>query len=144
MTDSILPLGDVTTTMNALAAPSPLSLSGKMATNGNIDKAAQDFEAMFATQMLQPMFEGIQVDPVFGGGHGEEVMRSFMLQEYGKMIAKSGRLGIASQVKAEMIRAQEGANARASLTSGQNVYASAGQNAYSGAATQGASNVSVQ
>jgi len=56
--------------------------------NAKIDKTAQDFEAMFATQMLQPMFETVQVDGTFGGGHGEEVMRSFMMQEYGKIIAK--------------------------------------------------------
>ena len=138
MADSILPLGDMTTTMNALS-PSPLSLSSKLASNAAIDKTSQDFEAMFATQMLQPMFEGIPVNPTFGGGHGEEVMRSFMLQEYGKMLAKGGRLGIAAQVKSEMIRAQEGAAARASSSTAQ-----AAQNAYAAATNQGANNVSVQ
>lgn len=123
--------------MNALSAPSStFALSSKLAAGGNIDKAAQDFEAMFATQMLQPMFEGIPVDPTFGGGHGEEIMRSFMLQEYGKIIAKGGRLGIAAQVKSEMLRAQEGAARKASM--------SQAANAYGAAATQGVDNVSVQ
>jgi len=80
---------------------------GKIAAVGNIDKAASDFEGMFMTQMLQPMFAGVAVDPVFGGGHGEEMMRSFLVQEYGKMIAKSGHIGIAAAVKNEMIRAQQ-------------------------------------
>lgn len=87
-------------------------LSMRMGPGGNIDKTAQDFEAMFATQLLQPMFEGVAVDPTFGGGHGEEIMRSFMLQEYGKLIAKTGKLGIAAQVKSEMLKAQESANGR--------------------------------
>ena len=108
----ILPLGDATATMNAMP---PLSL--KMGAPANIDKTARDFESMFATQMLQPMFEGLGVDQTFGGGHGEEVMRSFLLQEYGKLIAKSGKLGIASAVKAEMLRAQESsASAQSSPT----------------------------
>jgi len=89
----------------------------KLGTAGNIDKAAHDFEAMFATQMLQPMFEGVGVDPTFGGGHGEEVMKSFLLQEYGKIFAKGDRLGVASLVKKEMLRAQEGASSRSGLSS---------------------------
>ena len=104
MIDGIPPLNSDLATMNALPA-----LSAKLGATTNIDKAAQDFEAMFATQLIQPMFSTVHVDETFGGGHGEEVMRSFMLQEYGKMIAKTGRLGIASQVKAEMLRAQEAA-----------------------------------
>ena len=138
---SILPLGDITTAMNASSTSfSPLALSVKGGHHGNIDKTAQDFEAMFATQMLHPMFEGITVDPTFGGGHGEEVMRSFMLQEYGKLLAKGGRLGIAAQVKSEMLRAQEGANARQGISPPPQAV----QNAYAAATTQGAPHVSVQ
>ena len=79
--------------------------------NTNIDKAANDFEGMFLTQMLQPMFETVPVDSEFGGGHGEEVMRSFLVQEYGKIVAKSGTINIAAAVKNEMIHAQNIANA---------------------------------
>ncbi len=104
MIDGIAPLSNNLATASALPA-----LSANIGATTNIDKAAQDFEAMFATQLLQPMFSTVHVDETFGGGHGEEVMRSFLLQEYGKMIAKTGRLGIASQVKAEMLRAQEAA-----------------------------------
>ncbi|MDP9126817.1 MAG: rod-binding protein [Pseudomonadota bacterium] len=77
---------------------------------GNIDQASQEFEAMFMTQMLQPMFEGLGSDPTFGGGHGEEVMKTFLIQEYGKLAAKSGHLGIAASVKNEMIKAQAAAS----------------------------------
>jgi flagellar protein FlgJ len=79
---------------------------GAGASDAQIDKASKDFEAMFATQMIQPMFESVPVNSAFGGGHGEEVMRTFILQEYGKQIAKTGRLGIAPQIKSEMLRAQ--------------------------------------
>lgn len=72
-----------------------------------IEETARDFEAMFMAEMLKPMFEDIETDGPFGGGKGEEVFRSFMLQEYGKMIAETGQIGIADQVKTEMIRMQE-------------------------------------
>jgi Rod binding domain-containing protein len=71
----------------------------------NIDKTAQDFTGMFFAQMLQPMFESAPVDPIFGGGHGEEVMRGFLVQEYGKVVAQ-GHFGLTDAVKQEMIRAQ--------------------------------------
>ncbi|MEM6781740.1 MAG: rod-binding protein [Pseudomonadota bacterium] len=72
-----------------------------------IDAVAKDFEAMFVSEMLKPMFEGIDTAPPFGGGKTEEVFKGLMLQEYGKMIAEAGQLGIADVVKAEMIKMQE-------------------------------------
>lgn len=73
-----------------------------------IDEAAQEFEAVFLSAMLQPMFEGLKPDETFGGGKGEEMFQSLMLSEYGKIMAKTGQTGIADHVKAEMIRMQEG------------------------------------
>ena len=70
-------------------------------------KAAQDFEAMFIAQMLKPMFQGLSTEGMFGGGKGEEMYRSLMVEEYGKTIAKAGGVGIADQVKAEMLKLQE-------------------------------------
>jgi peptidoglycan hydrolase FlgJ len=110
MTESILPLSSDLTAMSAR----PM-ISAKATGSANINAAAQDFEAMFATQLLQPMFNTIRVNETFGGGAGEEVMRSFMLQEYGKVIAKTGVLGIAPQVRTEMLRIQESARAKAAI-----------------------------
>jgi len=88
----------------------------KLGSGGNIDKTAKDFEGMFMSQMLQPMFEGMEVNPLFGGGSGEKIMRSFLVQEYGKMAAKSSHFGIADAVKSEMIRVQGGSSAGTSAT----------------------------
>ena len=74
----------------------------------SVDKAAQEFEAEFLSQMLESMFKGIKTDGPFGGGHAEEMMRSFMLQEYGKVMSASGGVGIADAVKRELLHAQEG------------------------------------
>ncbi len=71
-----------------------------------IDKAAQEFEAVFLTEMMKPMFEGIEPDPMFGGGKGEEVFQGMLLEQYGKTMAQRGGVGIADMVRAEMIRIQ--------------------------------------
>lgn len=78
-----------------------------------IEEAAQDFEAVFITEMLKPMFKGIETDGMFGGGKGEEIFRGQMLQEYGKIMAENGGIGLADQIKQEMIRMQEQADSAA-------------------------------
>ena len=78
-----------------------------------LEETAKDFEAVFITEMMKPMFEGIKTDGTFGGGKGEEVFRGFMLQEYGKKMADTGTFGIADHVKAAMIQLQEQAQSRA-------------------------------
>lgn len=75
-----------------------------------IDAAAKDFEAMFIAQMMKPMFEGIETNKLFGGGKGEEIFRGFMIEEYGKLMAETGQLGIADTIKQEMIRMQSQAD----------------------------------
>ncbi len=72
-----------------------------------IRKVARDFEAVFISQMLQPMFENISAEAPFGGGHGEDVWRSMQVQEYGKAISQSGGIGVADAVMREMIKMQE-------------------------------------
>lgn len=73
-------------------------------------EAAEDFEAVFIAEMIKPMFEGISTEAPFGGGKGEEIFRGMMLQEYGKIIASSGGIGLADSIKTEMIKMQEQAN----------------------------------
>ncbi len=70
-------------------------------------KTAQDFEAMFVQQMLEPMFQNLKTDGLFGGGRGEEVYRSLLIQEYGKVVAQRGGLGVADSVHREILRMQE-------------------------------------
>jgi len=79
-----------------------------------IEDAAQEFEAVFIAEMLKPMFEGIEHDGPFGGGKGEEIFHGMMVEEYGKELARRGDLGIATHIKAEMIRMQAEANGQSS------------------------------
>ena len=70
-------------------------------------KTAQEFEAFFLGQMLQPMFEGLEAETPFGGGHAEKIWRTMMVDEMGKAMAKAGGIGIADSVQREILRLQE-------------------------------------
>jgi Rod binding domain-containing protein len=72
-----------------------------------IEKAAQDFEAVFLSQMLETMFAGVQTDGPFGGGPSEGIFRSLMVQEYGKVLANNGGIGLSDAIKRDMLRMQE-------------------------------------
>ena len=84
--------------------------AGNISSNLRTDKvkeAAQQFEAFFVGQMMEYMTAGLKADGVFGGGQAEETWRSMLNQEYGKQVAKTGRLGIADTVMKSMLEAQE-------------------------------------
>lgn len=71
-----------------------------------IDQAAKEFEAVFFAEMLKPMFEGLEVNDMFGGGKGEEIFRGMMIQEYGKEIALRDITGIQTAVRSALIEMQ--------------------------------------
>lgn len=69
--------------------------------------AAQDFEAFFVTHAFEDMFAGLSSDPMFGGGEAENMFQSFLLQEYGKTVAKAGGVGVADMVQRQLLQLQE-------------------------------------
>lgn len=71
---------------------------------------SQEFEAVFIAEMMKPMFEGLDTNGMFGGGKAEEIFRGMLLTEYGKEIAKTGSIGMTSDIKAELLRMQEEAS----------------------------------
>lgn len=71
------------------------------------DAAAQEFEAQFISQMLENMFSTVDTNPVLGGGEGEDAYKSMLVDEYGKLLARSGGIGVADHVKRELLRVQE-------------------------------------
>ena len=73
-----------------------------------VKKAAQEFESVFISQMLEHMFAGVGTNEMFGGGEAEDIYRSMMVDEYGKLMAKSGGVGIADQVTRQLLHTQEG------------------------------------
>jgi Rod binding domain-containing protein len=81
--------------------------SGKILDPQRVEASAKDFEALFISQMVEQMFGESGGESAFGSGESDEVYKSLMVQEYGKMITKSGGIGIADYVKRELLKQQE-------------------------------------
>lgn len=70
-------------------------------------RTAEAFEASFLSQMFKPMFEGLSTEAPFGGGEGEAVWRSFLIDAMAQQTVKAGGVGLADSVMAQMIKMQE-------------------------------------
>ncbi|WP_417517003.1 rod-binding protein [Minwuia sp.] len=70
-------------------------------------ETAEDFEAVFLSQMLNHMNLGIDPDGAFGGGKGEEAYQSMVAEKYGEAITEMGGIGIADSIYKEILRLQE-------------------------------------
>ena len=70
-------------------------------------RAAEDFEAFIITQMFEYMIVDVDTDGPFGGGPGERIFRSLLMQEYGAATAKQGGFGIADTIVRQMLATQE-------------------------------------
>ena len=78
-----------------------------------VKKAATQFESVFISEFLGSMFEDIPTDGPFGGGPGESMFRSLMLDEYGKQLTAQGGFGLSKIVTQQLLRTQEISNERA-------------------------------
>ena len=96
---------DIQTAMTAAQTPVPTPHATANAAVAK--KVAQDFESVFLSQFLGSMFEGISSDPPFGGGQGEEMFRSLMIDEYAKNMSAQGGIGLADSVTRQLLKHQE-------------------------------------
>lgn len=90
--------------INAQKAATPATAKGT-----DHSKLGLDFESMVLSQLISPMFEGLSTDGPFGGGEGEEAMKSFYTDAIGKEMAKHGGVGISAMMQKELLKLQ-GAN----------------------------------
>ncbi len=67
---------------------------------------AQQFERMFVSEMLGPMFEGLETDGPFGGGNAEATFRPMLIDQYSDAIAKGGGIGISDTIMKEILKLQ--------------------------------------
>ena len=101
------------TAFAAMSNLAPAIAAGRSETAAATDKAAaamrvgRQFEQMFLSQMLAPMFAGLDADGPFGGGNGEQMMRSFQIDAFAQSIVSRGGIGLAQQVAREVLRLQE-------------------------------------
>lgn len=70
-----------------------MSASGE---NAAAKKVSKEFESLFIGMMLKSMRETTGKDKITNGGHGEELYRSMLDQEYAKALTERGGVGLAT------------------------------------------------
>ena len=98
---------DLTTSPDLLRPTPGLAVAAPGASSQKIKETADAFEASFLSQMLKPMFEGLETDGAFGGGEAESTWRSFLIDAMAKQAVKAGGVGLADTVMSEMLKMQE-------------------------------------
>jgi peptidoglycan hydrolase FlgJ len=86
---------------------SNLPKTGKHLSEAQARKTSQEYEGVFLSQMLKPMFENIEAAKPFGGGSGDEIWRSMQVEEFGKAMSRSGGIGLSDAIFRQMMKAQE-------------------------------------
>ena len=69
--------------------------------------AAKEYESVFISQFLGSMFSSIPTDGITGGGQGEEMFRSLMVDQYAKGLQARGGFGLATNMQAELLKHQQ-------------------------------------
>ncbi|MEQ8405634.1 MAG: rod-binding protein [Oceanicaulis sp.] len=78
-------------------------------TPDQIRASAEEFEAVFLAQMMEQMM-GESTESSFGGGPGEAAFKGMLNEEYAKVMAKAGGIGLADSLAREMLSLQEAQN----------------------------------
>mgnify|MGYP000876584205 CR=1 FL=1 len=87
-------------------APLPARPNPEATPNADLQRVAQEFEAVFLSEMLAPMFESLDTEGLGGGGMGEQMFRPMLVQRYAETIARAGGVGIADSILREFTRMQ--------------------------------------
>lgn len=70
-------------------------------------RAADEFEAIFISQLLKSMSVGVKTDGAFGGGPSEDIYRDLMNDELGKSMTGQGGIGMSDSIYREILKNQE-------------------------------------
>ena len=122
---TITSAAELGSSLSAMGNAGLAGVQAEMKIKGKAKAAAQDFEAMFLNTMFQQMFTGIDGDGPFGGSGALKVWRSFLTDQYARTFAKSGGIGIASDVYSELLRQQglDSKSASGKATGGRAIHA---------------------
>ena len=70
--------------------PAPrVPTQGAGLTRDQAREVGKEFESVFLTEMLRPIFDSLETNELFGGGSGERIMSSMMIDQYGQAMAKN-------------------------------------------------------
>jgi Rod binding domain-containing protein len=97
---------NLSASLSSLGTGQTSQVEAMLKIKGKAKSAAGEFESMFLNSMFQQMNAGINGEGPFGGSGALKVWRSFMTDQYAKMFAKSGGVGIAKHVYDELLKLQ--------------------------------------
>ena len=92
--------------LSALGAGQTSQVEAMLKIKGKAKSAAGEFESMFLNSMFQQMNTSVDGEGPFGGSGALKVWRSFLTDQYAKMFANSGGIGIAKHVYDELLKLQ--------------------------------------
>ncbi len=72
-----------------------------------LHKQAKELEAVLLSKMIEPMFPDGEDSDIYGGGHGSDIFRSMMIDEYGRTMVEAGGIGIAGSIEKDFLRKQQ-------------------------------------
>lgn len=93
----------ITASSSSDAAPR----TGQVRTAEEAAAVAEEFEGFFLSQMIQAMFSNVGNENPFGGGAGERAFRGLLHEEYAKVMAEAGGLGLSDRLTAEILSYQQ-------------------------------------
>lgn len=74
---------------------------------GTMRQKAEELEGVFLNTLMSQMFSSLDSRNGFGGGYAEETWRGMQAEQYANIIAQNGGVGLADQIMANLIGAQE-------------------------------------
>lgn len=96
--------------MDAAAITSPIFAAAAAQSDplyAAAERKAEEFEALVLSQMLAPMFDTAKSPGLFGGdGPEQDIFRTMLNDEYAKLLAARGGVGIADSVKDALLKLQ--------------------------------------
>lgn len=79
--------------------------------NGNFNieskkfnEVLNEFNATLLSNMLEPIYENIEPDPLTGGGFAEETLNHFLINEYAREITKDGNFKIDPNLNKQLLK----------------------------------------
>lgn len=79
---------------------------GRVESAGQARQIGEEFEAVFLAQMLEQMMGESSEDSLFGGA-GDGAWKGMLNEEYAKVMAKAGGIGLADDLAREIMRYQD-------------------------------------
>jgi len=92
--------------VDAIALGNLAPTSGKTPSQAQVEKVAQEFEAVFIAQVLNGLTAGLEGEGPLSGADSD-AFADMLQQEYGKLISRSGGIGVGDAVLQEMLKMQE-------------------------------------